>query len=177
MSNLNNRKALDPRWTKWALPTLRAFETCIIAIYDPNSETSGDDYSPYAAVGEPGFPFGSGPFGEGAFGSGGGTYNQTSAPTLLWQGPGQLAVFRQSLTADDVAGSVTQLRSVRFTVDLDGPQMPVRKGLMIRVISCPHDRDAEAYEYIVTSGINSGLAWKRTIEAESDMSVIVTPIP
>lgn len=154
MSNLNNRSAIDPRWTKWALPTLRAFETCIIAIYDPNSETSGNDFDPYNP-----------------------TAGETSTPTLLWSGPGQLAVFRQSLTADDVAGSVTQLRSVRFTVDLDGPNLPVRKGLMIRVLSCPHDRDAEAYEYIVTSGINSGLAWKRTIEAESDMSVIVTPLP
>lgn len=154
MSNLNNRKALDPRWTKWALPTLSAFETCIIAIYDPNSETSGNDYSPYSS-----------------------TPAETSTPTLLWSGPGQLAVFRQTLTADDVAGSVTQLCSVRFTVDLNGPNLPVRKGLMIRVVSCPNDRDAEAYEYIVTSGINSGLAWKRTIEAESDMSVIVAPLP
>lgn len=152
MSNLNNRQAVDPRWTKWALPTLRAFETCVIAIYDPNSELSGVDFDVYTRD------------------------NETAVPTLLWSGKGQLAVFRQSLTADDVAGSVTQLRSVRFTVDLDGPDLPVRKGLMIRVLSCPHDRDAEAYEYIVTSGINSGMAWKRTIEAESDMSAIVGPI-
>ena len=154
MSNLNNRSAVDPRWTKWALPTLRAFETCVVAIYDPNSELSGIDYDPYTP-----------------------RSNETSTPTLLWSGKGQLAVFRQSLTADDVAGSVTQLRSVRFTVDLDGPNLPVRKGLMVRVLSCPHDRDAEAYEYIVTSGINSGVAWKRTIEAEADMSVIVTAAP
>lgn len=153
MSNLNNRSAVDPRWTKWALGTLSAFETCVIAIYDPNSENSGISFDPYNPKA-----------------------NQTSRPTLLWQGKGQLQVFRQSLTADDVAGSVTQLRSVRFTVPLDGPNVPVRKGLIVRVISCPHDPDAEAYEYTVTSGINSGIAWKRTIEAEADMSVIVGPI-
>lgn len=153
MSNLNNRSAVDPRWTRWGLRTLKAFETCIIAIYDPNSEVSGNDFDPYNP-----------------------TLNQTAQPTILWTGKGQLQVFRQSLTADDVAGSVTQVRSVRFTVDLDGPNVPVRKGLVVRVLSCPHDPDAEAYEYTVTSGINSGIAWKRTIEAESDMSVIAPPI-
>lgn len=155
MSNLNNRSAVHPRWARWALPTLKAFETVILAIYDPNSEASGNSYDPYA----PRTP-----------------NTATSRPTLLWQGRGQLQVFRQALNADDVAGSVTQVRSVRFTVDLGGPNLPVRKGLIVRVISCPHDPDAEAYEYTVTSGINSGLAWKRTIEAESDMSVIVSPI-
>lgn len=152
MSNVNSRSAIDPRWTRWALPTLRAFETCVVAIYDPNSELSGKNFNPYTRAGE------------------------TAKPTILWSGRGQLQVFRQSLTADDVAGSVTQVRSVRFTVDLDGPNLPVRKGLIIRVLSCPHDPDAEVYEYTVTSGINSGLAWKRTIEAEADMSVIAPPI-
>lgn len=153
MSNLNNRSAVDPRWTKWGLRTLDAFATCIIAIYDPNSEASCKDFDPYNPL-----------------------VNQTAKPTILWTGKGQLQVFRQSLTADDVAGSVTQVRSVRFTVDLDGPNLPVRKGLIVRVLSCPHDADAEVYEYTVTSGINSGMAWKRTIEAEADMSVIAPPI-
>lgn len=151
MANLNKRSALHSKWTQWALGPLSAFANCIIAIYDPNSEDNGDNFNPF---GPP----------------------TTNAPTLLWQGNGQLAVFRQTLNADDVAGSVTQVRSVRFTVDLDGPDLPVRKGLIVRVISSPHDADAEKYEYTVTSGINSGLAWKRTIEAESDMSVIVSPI-
>lgn len=154
MTNLNSRSALHPRWATWGLGALAAFETCIIAIFDPNSEDSGANYDPYATRGETGH----------------------SKPKLLWQGKGQMQVFRQALNADDVAGSVTQLRSVRFTVPLDGPNLPVRKGLIVRVISCPHDPDAEKYEYTVTSGINSGIAWKRTIEAESDMSVIVDPI-
>lgn len=151
MANLNNRGSLDPRWTSWGLNALAAFANCVIAIYDPNSDVNGDNFDPY-------------------------NNSPTSAPTLLWQGSGQMAVFRQTLNADDVAGSVTQVRSVRFTVDLNGPNLPVRKGLIVRVIECPHDPDAEKYEYTVTSGINSGLAWKRTIEAESDMSVIVDPI-
>lgn len=151
MANLSKRTALHPKWTEWALPVLDAFSTTIIAIFDPNSDINGKDFSVFQP-------------------------SESSKPKLLWQGAGQLAVFRQTLYADDVAGSVTQVRSVRFTVPLDGPDLPVRKGLIIRVISCPHDRDAEQYEYTVTSGINSGLAWKRTIEAESDMAVIVAPI-
>lgn len=141
---------MHPRWTQWATGVLAAFANCQVAIYDPNNEAqaAGDPYAP-----------------------------PTTAPmTLVWQGEGQLAVFRQTLNADDVSGSVTQIRSVRFTVPLDGPAMPVRKGLIVRVISCDNDPDATAYEYTVTSGINSGLAWKRTIEAEADMAVIVEPI-
>jgi hypothetical protein len=151
MSNLNNRKSVDPRWTRWALKTLDGFATCVVAIYDPNISDDGDTYNPYAAP-------------------------TTTEPTMLWRGPGQLQVFRQTLNADDVAGSITQIRSIRFTVPLDGPQVPVRKGLLVRVIECEHDPQAVEYEYTVTSGINSGLAWKRTIEAESDQSVFVTPI-
>lgn len=152
MSNLNNRQALDPRWTSWALPTLRAFENTIIAIYSPNSDINGNDWSPY-----------SGPGG-------------TSRPTLLWQGPAQMQVFRQTLTMDDVAGSVTQVRSVRFTSNLERVDLPVRKGLIVRVLAAPHDPDSEKYEYVVVSGLNSGLAWKRTIETESDMGAVVSPI-
>lgn len=151
MANLAGRNALHPRWTEWGLRVLDAFANCVVAIYDPNSADDGADFNPY------------GP-------------DSGSKPTLLWEGQGQLAVFRQTLNADDVAGSITQIRSIRFTVPLDGPDIPVRKGLIVRVVSCPHDPDAEHYEYTVTSGINSGLAWKRTIEAESDMAVIVGPI-
>lgn len=153
MSNLNNRSALDPRWTRWALGTLAAFESCIISIYDMNTENAGQDFNPFAAPG-----------------------GQVSRSTKLYTGKAQMQVYRQTLTMDDVAGSVTQVRSVRFTTPLDGPNFPVRKGLIVRIDSCPHDPDAEKYEYIVVSGLNSGLAWKRTIECEVDMSVIVGPI-
>lgn len=153
VSNLNNRSALDPRWGRWALRTLDAFESCIISIYDMNTEDAGRDFHPFAPPG-----------------------GQVSRSTKLFTGPAQMQVYRQTLTMDDVAGSVTQVRSVRFTTGLDGPNFPVRKGLVVRVDSNPHDPDAENYEYIVTSGLNSGLAWKRTIECEVDMAVIVGPI-
>ena len=151
MSNLAKRPALHPNWHLWGLGALKAFRTVIIAIFDPMSENNGTDYNPFKQ-------------------------GKTSVPKLLYTGAAQMAVFRQTLNADDVAGSVTQVRSVRFTTDLNGPDLPVRKGLIVRVTSCPHDRDAEQYEYTVTSGINSGLAWMRTIEAESDMAVVVGPI-
>lgn len=177
MTNLNSRSALHPRWTRSPLTVLRAFESVMISIFDPNSELSGWGYDPYAPVGGDGFGFGEGPFGEDSFGGGGAGYpGGTSVPTELWRGSAQMQVFRQTLNADDVAGSVTQLRSVRFTADLDGPGFPVRKGLIVRVTSCPHDPAAESFEYIVTSGLNSGLAFKRTIETESDQSVIADPI-
>ena len=69
MSNLNNRSALHPRWTFAPLRPLQAFEQCIIAIFDPNSRDSGNDYDPYD-TGIPGFGFGQGGFGQGGFGGG-----------------------------------------------------------------------------------------------------------
>lgn len=152
MANLNSRPALHPRWTQWGLTTLAAFAQCTVAIYDPNSAVNGEDYDPYD------------------------TANATSLPTLLWQGEGQVQVFRQSLTVDDVAGSVTQIRSIRFTVAKDGPSIPVRKGLIVRVTTSPEDPELESYEFTVTTGLNSGLAWKRTIEAEADQAVVAPPI-
>jgi hypothetical protein len=151
MVRLYTKGSVHRDWTTAAIPFLEGFANSIIAIFDPNSENDSTNFDP--------------------------RLNTTSAPvTELWRGEGQLAVFRQTLNADAPVGSVTQIRSVRFTVDLDGPQMPVRKGLIVRVIECEHDPAAQAFEYTVTSGINSGLAWRRTIEAESDMSVIVGPI-
>lgn len=152
MSNLNNRGALHPRWTKIPVSVLEAFESVIIAIFDPRSETSGDNYSPYVA------------------GTG------TSVPLLLWQGKAQFQVYRQSLTVDDVAGSVSQLRSVRITAPPDGPTMPLRKGLIVRIISSPLNPALESYEVTVTNGMTAALAWKRTIEGEVDQSVIAPPI-
>lgn len=152
MSNLNNRGALHPRWTQIPVAVLEAFESVVIAIFDPRSERSGEGYDPYIP------------------GTG------TSVPLRLWQGKAQFQVYRQSLTVDDVAGSVNQLRSVRITAPPEGPVMPLRKGLIVRVISSPLNPSLENYEVTVTSGMNSGLAWKRTIEGEVDQSVIAPPI-
>ena len=174
MSNLNNRSALHPRWTFAPLRPLQAFEQCIIAIFDPNSRDSGNDYDPYD-TGIPGFGFGQGGFGQGGFG-GGTASTGTSLPIKLWEGSAQFQVYRQSLTVDDVAGSVNQLRSVRITASRDGIVMPLRKGLIVRVIECELNPTLTSYEVTVTSGMTSALAWKRTIEGEVDMSVIAPPI-
>lgn len=175
MSNLNNRSALHPRWTQAPLRVLASFELCMIAIFDPNSTNSGNGYSPYATSG-PTFGFGDGPFGEDSFGGVGGGESSESLPILLWQGPAQFQVYRQALTVDDVAGSVNQLRSVRITAAPNGPLMPLRKGLIVRVTSSPLNPSLEAYEVTVTSGMSSALAWKRVIEGEVDQSVIAPPI-
>lgn len=152
MTNLNSRSALHPRWTKAPLRVLESFEACVIAIYEPNiGGASARDWNPLDGPGA------------------------TAAPTLLWQGPAQLQVYRQSLTVDDVAGSVTQLRSIRITLPLETPVM-VHKGLMIRVVDSDLNPEAKQYEYIVTSGMTSPLAFKMVIEAEADQAVVVDPI-
>lgn len=148
--NLNSRRSVHPFWTRHAAQPLAGFETAFLAVLDPNTQSDDVAFDVFANRG-------------------------TAAPTELWRGFGQLAVFRQTLNAETPAGSITQVRSVRFTVPLNGPTVPIRKGLIVRVLECKNDPDAEQYQYTVTSGLNSGLSFKRTIEAEADMSVILFP--
>lgn len=180
MTNLNSRSALHPRWTKVPLAVLDAFEACVIAIFAPNNALPGPAFDPYASRrgGSDAFGFGEGPFGEDSFGGVGdpSVGNNTAIPTLLWEGSAQMQVYRQSLTVDDVAGSVTQLRSVRFTTSLDETQFPIRKGMIVRITECPLNPSATEYEFTVTSAANSPLAFKRTIEAEADQMVLAPPI-
>lgn len=147
---VNNRTSVHRRWTSHAASALVGFETALLQILDPNSELDSVAYNVLTNTG-------------------------TAAPTELWRGWGQLAVFRQTLNAEIPAGAITQVRSVRFTVPLNGPEFPIRKGLMVRVLQCDHDPDATEYQYTVTSGLNSGLSFKRTIEAEADMGVTLSP--
>lgn len=150
---VNNRGSVHPFWTGHAAGALTGFETAYISILDPNSTNDDDNFDIILNSG-------------------------TVEPTELWQGYAQLAVFRQTLNAEIPAGAITQVRSVRFTVPLNGPTTPIRKGLIVRVLECKHDPDATQYQYTVTSGLNSGLAFKRTIEAEADMGVILSqPAP
>ena len=181
MTNLNTRSALHPRWTKAALRALEAFEVVTIAIFAPNNAKAGpSDFDPWASRrgGGEAFGFGEGAFGQDSFGGVGGSANgnATQKPTLLWEGRAQMQVYRQSLTVDDVAGSVTQLRSVRFTMSLEDTQFIIRKGMIVRVLATDYDSQDIQYEYTITSAANSGLAWKRTIEAETDMMVVAPPI-
>ena len=146
--NLTKRGSVHPRWANHASTALNGFDNCLVAIYDPNTERDNDDFNIFLN-------------------------KSTAAPTELWRGKGQLQVFRQTLNAEMPGGSITQVRSVRITVPLEGPQVPIRKGLIVRVLYCEHDDDATKYQYTVTSGLNSGLAFKRTIEAEADMGVVL----
>jgi hypothetical protein len=142
---------VDPRYQKHHGISLAGFKNAKVRILDPEYETMDETYSAW-------------------------TNKTTKAPAIIWEGYGQMAVFRQTLNAEIPAGAITQVRSIRFTVPMDGPLVPVRKGLLIRVIECEGDDDATRYQYTVTSGVNGGLAFDRTIEAESDMSVILPPI-
>lgn len=146
---INNRRSVHAHWTGHAARPLRGFETVLLSILDPNSSADDDSFNVFLNSG-------------------------TAEPTELWRGRAQLAVFRQTLNAEIPAGAITQVRSVRFTVPLNGPDFPIRKGLVVRVLECKHDPDATLYQYTVTSGLNSGLAFKRTIEAEADMGVILS---
>ena len=151
MTNLNSRSVLHPRWRAAVEPALAAFEKCMIAIFDPQNYLDGPGFDPY-------------------------TNNKTARPKRVWTGPAQMQVYRQSLTVDDVSGSVTQLRSVRFTLPFDDTGFIPRKGMIVRVTESDGDPANESYEFIVTSGLNSPLAFKRTIEAEVDMAVLAPAI-
>lgn len=176
MTNLNTRSALHPRWTRVPQVVLSAFEAVVIAIFDPQNALPGPAFDPWATGGDDSFGFGEGPFGQDAFGGPLGDANMTQVGELLWTGEAQMQVYRQALTVDDVAGSVTQLRSVRFTMDLEETNFPIRKGMIVRVISSKYNTMDTTYEYTVTSGANSPLAFKRTIEAETDQGVYAPPI-
>lgn len=125
---------------------MSGFENCIIRIYDMETMEDRKVFNPYS----PSAP-------------------KSAASTVLFEGPAQMQVYRQTLNADDVSGGLTHLRSVRFTANKKNISFPVRKGLIVHIISCPNDPVLETYEYVVTSGLNGALAWRRTIECESDM--------
>lgn len=72
---------------------------------------------------------------------------------------------------DAPAGSVDQVRNVRFTLNKTISEgIDIRKGQIVRVTSCPLDSSLERYQYIVNSGLNSGWSFRRTIETEVDMA-------
>lgn len=145
---INNRSSVDPRWQFHSERTLSGFDDATIQIIDPNTAETAETFNWYT--------------------------NATGGkPRVLWTGDGQLSVSRQTLNALMPVGSVTQIRSITFQVPMDGPLMPIRKGLQIRVIRCEGDPQAEHYQYTVTSGFGGGLAFRRTIEAEADMGVII----
>lgn len=149
--NLNSRPAQDPRWVNAADNTLDGFLSCTIELYAKDQIDDGQAYNWKTNTGA------------------GGTN------TLLFAGDAQLQVYRFTLTMDAPAGSVDQVRSVRFTIkgeDIEG--VDVRRGQTIRVTSCDNDPTLERYQYIVNSGLNSGAAFRRTIETEVDLTRVIT---
>lgn len=148
---VNARASIDPRWQKSPLNPLEGFKNCVIRIIDPHLGVADAGYSAW-------------------------TNSGTSAAETLWQGPAQMNIFRQTLNAELPAGAITQVRSARFTATMEDILFPVRKGLLVRIVSCEGDASVTSYQFTVTSGIGSGLGFDRTIEAEVDVSVILPPV-
>lgn len=149
--SVNNRSSIDPRYKNHARLPLTGFANARIRLFDPQTATADIDFNAW-------------------------TNGFTTEPVILWEGDGQLAVFRQTLNAFMPVGGVTQIRSVRFVIPSNGPAAPIRKGLQVRVLECADQPDATAYQYTVTSGITGTLAFTRDIEAEADMGVILPPL-
>jgi hypothetical protein len=95
--------------------------------------------------------------------------------TLLFEGPAQYQVYRYTLVTDGPIGSVDQIRTVRFTIkkSLINPAVKARKGQRIVITECANDDSVTSFRYVVASALNSGSAFRRTIEAEVDMAQVV----
>lgn len=148
--NLATRSAIDPRWQAAAGVVLDGFLNCEIELWDQEMTADASNFNWKTNTG-----------------SGG-------SSTLLFAAPAQLQIFRFTLTMDAPAGSVDQIRSVRFTLDRNLVEgINVRRGQSVRVTSCPSDSTLEHYQYVVNSGINSPSAFRRTIETEVDMTRVI----
>lgn len=150
---INARSAIHPHWTRFAAPVLRSFAWTKFRIIDPNTATTDTHFNAW-------------------------TNATGSDPVVLWEGWGQMQVFRQTLNAEIPAGGITQVRSLRFTVphaDIANIAGVIRKGLTIRVVEVRDtgDDDVVNYQYTITSGVGATMGWTRTIEAEVDTGVTV----
>jgi len=151
VANLYNRMSRDPRRDTVLDLTLDSWENVEIALFNMKTgDPSGYNWK---------------------------TNESSNPPVLLFSGPAQMQMYRFTLTMDSPAGSVSQIRNARFTLDRKLVEsINIRKGHEIRIIDSPHDHSLETYQFVVNSGINSGSAFRRTIETEVDMSRIVSPI-
>lgn len=148
---INARSAVHPNFTRHAQRTLASFAWCTFQLIDPNTETGNANFDPW-------------------------TNDTDSDPVVLWEGPGQMQVFRQTLNAELPAGGITQIRSLRFTVPIGLLQgIAIRKGMRIRVtqVDPMGDQEIMRYMYTVTSGVGATLGWTRTIEAEVDSGRVI----
>jgi hypothetical protein len=148
---INARSAVHPRFTRHSADVLRSFAWCEFQLIDPNTPTGNANFDVW-------------------------TNTTDSEPVILWQGRGQMQVFRQTLNAEIPAGGITQVRSLRFTVPMADMQgIMIRKGLRIRIVAVDAngDQDVMSYVYTVTSGVGAVLGWSRTIEAEVDSGRVI----
>jgi hypothetical protein len=144
---VNNRSSVDPRMLRAVKVPLRGMETATISLIAPNSVDLDDtDWTPWLN-------------------------NLSNTSSVYWSGEAQVAVFRQTLNTFMPVGSITQIRSVRFTVVDDGFPNPVRKGDRVVVTACPTAPDLRNYQYTITSAITGSLPFSHDIEAEADMGV------
>lgn len=149
--NLNSRPTADPRWIEHVQNPLDGFINCEIDVLDMHlSSDDGRNYDWRTNQGA------------------------TGAPTILYSGLAQLQVYRFTLTMDAPVGSVDQVRNVRFTLPRKTAlELNIRKGMQVRVNSCPNDPALTRYQYVVNSGLNSGWGFRRTIETEVDMARVI----
>lgn len=95
-----------------------------------------------------------------------------SEMTEIWSGAARMVRVRIpfGLASDE---SVTTSTNVRFQLPLDaefdGDVLAI-DGLRIRVDQCDLFPDAEHFDYVVMTALNSSFAWNRTIECAVDMS-------
>lgn len=151
---VNQRSALHPRWGRFASPIIRGFGTAKVRIIQPETATGAANFNPW-------------------------TNHTDSTPITIWEGWATMDVFRQTLYAELPAGSITQLRSIRFVVpngDIASLTTPIRKGHIVKVINVAEgsDHEIQSYQYTITSAIGGANGWGRTIEAEADQGVIVS---
>lgn len=152
MANLAKIGAVHPRWPESADVTLDGFQSVRIVLLDMKHGEDGADYDWRTNTGG------------------------TVQPTILYHGPASFDLYRFTLTMDDVAGSVGQFRPGRFLVDQD--QMPdifVGKGMQIRITEAANNPWLRYYQFVVTSGLNGSLAFRRIIDCETNLSVAMDP--
>lgn len=152
MSNLYKTGALHPRWAESGDKTGDAFEAVDIVLLDMHHGEDGTGYDWQTNTGG------------------------TVAPSVLYSGPASFDLYRFTLTMDDVAGSVGQYRPARFLIDQKQlPDVFIGKGMQIRITNAPGNPWLRFYQFVVTSGVNGGLAFRRIIDAEVNLSVAMDP--
>lgn len=155
MVNLAKRSVIHPWRERRVQHVLDQFDNCTFSLYDQDLLDDYDRSLNYDWRAN-----------TGADGS-----NRTR---LFGPIPGQVQVYRFTLTVDAPVGGVDQYRTVRFTARAsDVGDLDIRRGMVVEVDSCPQNPSLETYQFIVASGLNAGAPFRRTIECEVDMARVI----